>query len=89
MYLRFENKPLPLSTAATPPLREFSMQFSCSITSSVQLPVVLITAAITYCPVVAKSAVSYKFNAVCGFFAAVCVMIFRVIDWQVCGVRWQ
>ena len=49
----------------------------------------LISPAITYCPVVAKSAVSYKFTAVCGFFAAVCVLIFWVRDWQVCGVRWQ
>ena len=54
-----------------------------------QLPVVLISPAITYCPVVAKSAVSYKSTAVCGFFAAVCVLIFWVRDWQVCGVRWQ
>ena len=60
-----------------------------STTSSVQLPVVLISPAITYCPVVAKSAVSYKFTAVCGFFAAVCVLIFWVFDWQVCGVDWQ
>jgi hypothetical protein len=60
-----------------------------SNTCSVQLPVVLISPAITYCPVVAKSAVSYKSAGGCGFFAAVCVMIFRVIDWQVCGVRWH
>jgi hypothetical protein len=65
------------------------MQFSCSITSSVQLPVMLISPSITYCPVVAKSAVSYKFTDVCGFFAAVCVKIFWVRDWQVCGVDWQ
>jgi hypothetical protein len=26
---------------------------------------------------------------VCGFFAAVIVLIFWVIDWQVCDVRWQ
>ena len=25
----------------------------------------------------------------CGFFAAVLVMIFWVIDWQVCGVDWH
>jgi hypothetical protein len=49
----------------------------------------LISPAITYCPVVAKSAVSYKFTALCGFFAAVLVMIFWVIDWQVCGVDWH
>ena len=34
-------------------------------------------------------AYSYKFTAVCGFFAAVWVMIFWLIDWQVCGVDWQ
>ena len=50
---------------------------------------VLISPAINSTAVVAKSAVSYKFTAVCGFFAAVLVMIFGVIDWQVCGVRWQ
>ena len=52
-----------------------------SITSSDQLPVMLISPSITDCPVVAKSAVSYKFTAVCGFFAAECVLIFGVIDW--------
>ena len=49
----------------------------------------LITAAISSTAVVAKSAVSYKFTAVCGFFAAVSVLIFWVRDWQVCGVDWQ
>ena len=56
-----------------------------STTSSVQLPVMLITAAISSTAVVAKSAVSYKFVELCGFFAAVCVLIFWVIDWWVCG----
>ena len=60
-----------------------------SNTSSVQLPVVLIGTAINSPAVVAKSAVSYKSTAVCGFFAAVLVMIFWVIDWQVCGVDWH
>jgi hypothetical protein len=53
------------------------------------MPVILISPSITYCPVVAKSAVSYKFTDVCGFFAAVCVLIFWVRDWWVCGVDWQ
>jgi hypothetical protein len=60
-----------------------------STTSRHQLPVVLTHSSIRYPSVVAKSAVSYKFTAVCGFFAAVCVMIFGVRDWQVCGVDWQ
>jgi len=41
----------------------------------------LITAAINSAAAVAKSAVSYKFTAGCGFFAAVCVLIFWVRDW--------
>ena len=65
------------------------MQLEHSTTSSVQLPVVLITAPINSAAVVAKSAVSYKFTAVCGFFAAMCVQIFWVRYWWVCGVRWH
>jgi hypothetical protein len=84
-----QTKTLPLSTAATPPLIGISSQFSCSNTSRDQLPVVLIAPSITNCPVVAKSAVSYKFAELCGFFAAVFVLIFWVIDWQVCGADWQ
>jgi hypothetical protein len=42
-----------------------------SNTSSVHLPVMLITAAINSAAVVAKSAVSYKFNAGCGLFAPI------------------
>jgi hypothetical protein len=72
-----------------PPLRGFSSQFKHSNTNRHQLPVVLISPAIYSPAVVAKSAVSYKFATGCGFFAAVWVMIFWVIDWQVCGVRWQ
>jgi hypothetical protein len=56
-----------------------------SNTSSHQLPVVLKHSSIRYPAVVAKSAVSYKFTAECGFFAAVLVQIFWVIDWWVCG----
>jgi hypothetical protein len=60
-----------------------------SNTSRHQLPVLLISPSISSPAVVAKSAVSYKFTDVCGFFAAVCVMIFWVRDWWVCGVDWQ
>jgi hypothetical protein len=49
----------------------------------------LISAAINSPAVVAKSAVSYKFTAGCGFFAAVIMLIFWVRDWQVCGVDWH
>jgi hypothetical protein len=50
---------------------------------------VLISPSIRNSPVVAKSAVSYKFAELCGFFAALLLLIFWVIEWLVCGVRWQ
>jgi len=80
-----QTKPLPLSTVATAPQLGISQQFSCSNTSRHQLPVVLKSPSITNCPVVAKSAVSYKFAELCGFFAALLLLFFWVIDWQVCG----
>ena len=45
----------------------------------------LIEPAIDLPAVVAKSAVSYKFAGVCGFFAADFLQIFDVIRWRVCG----